>query len=58
MRKIYESRADSSSIIKDYYLGAKKSGARVPIIFGMTASPVDSKEDVVQAAEDVTPEDV
>ena len=50
--------ANDSSIIKDYYLEAKKSGARIPIIFGMTASPVDSKEDVVQAAEYATPKTV
>ena len=43
--------ADENSIIKDYYLEAPKSGMRVPRIFGMTASPVDAKVDVVEAAE-------
>lgn len=36
-------------IIKDYYLADRKDKPR-PRIFGMTASPVDSKSDVAEAA--------
>lgn len=36
-------------IIKDFYL-AQNDVFKRPKIFGMTASPVDAKEDVVEAA--------
>lgn len=36
-------------IIKDFYL-AELDPAERPKIFGMTASPVDAREDVVKAA--------
>ena len=36
-------------IIKDYYV-TQMDLAKRPKIFGMTASPVDAREDVVQAA--------
>lgn len=36
-------------IIKDYYV-TQEDPAKRPKIFGMTASPVDAREDVVQAA--------
>ncbi|KAI9848483.1 MAG: Dicer-like protein 1 [Thelocarpon superellum] len=39
-------------IIKDFYLSLPDTGLR-PKIFGMTASPVDAKVDVVQAAKDL-----
>lgn len=36
-------------IIKDFYIPLEKP-AKVPKIFGMTASPVDARVDVVKAA--------
>ena len=39
-------------IIKDYYLAEKDTSVR-PRIFSMTASPVDAKADVVEAARDL-----
>lgn len=36
-------------IIKDYYV-AQEDPTKRPKIFGMTASPVDAREDVVKAA--------
>ena len=39
----------SARIIKDYYL-AQNDPEKRPKIFGMTASPVDAREDVIQAA--------
>lgn len=35
--------------MKDYYV-AKDDPAKRPKVFGMTASPVDAREDVVKAA--------
>jgi endoribonuclease Dicer len=40
---------DCHRIIKDHYMGHSTSSLR-PKIFGMTASPVDGKKDVLQAA--------
>ncbi|KAK0259642.1 Dicer-like protein 1 [Friedmanniomyces endolithicus] len=39
-------------IIKDFYLEVEDEGSR-PRVFGMTASPVDAKSDVEQAANDL-----
>ena len=36
-------------IIKDYYITQEDPSKR-PKVFGMTASPVDARQDVVQAA--------
>ena len=41
-----------SRIIKDYYSTEKEEAAR-PRVFGMTASPMDGKTDVAQAANDL-----
>ena len=41
--------ADCSRIVKDFYMKERDSSKR-PKIFGMTASPVDAKVDVVKAA--------
>ena len=41
--------ADSVRIIKDFYLLETDETLR-PKIFGMTASPVDAKVDVIRAA--------
>lgn len=41
-------------IVKDFYL-AEPDLAKRPKIFGMTASPVDAKVDVVQAAKYLSP---
>lgn len=42
-------RLTLSRIIKDFYL-AQNDPTKRPKIFGMTASPVDARVDVVQAA--------
>ncbi|OQO09415.1 hypothetical protein B0A48_04813 [Cryoendolithus antarcticus] len=41
-----------AKIIKDYYIPDSNTSTR-PRIFGMTASPIDSKGDVVQAAQEL-----
>ena len=41
--------ADCSRIVKDFYMNERDAPKR-PKIFGMTASPVDAKVDVVKAA--------
>ena len=40
---------NSSRIIKDFYIPEPDLGKR-PRVFGMTASPVDAKDDPVSAA--------
>lgn len=40
-------------IIKDYYAAQEGTGARLPRIFGMTASPVDAQVDVRLAAREL-----
>ena len=47
------SLAQSSRIMKDFYL-AEADASKRPKIFGMTASPVDAREDVVKAAKSVS----
>ncbi len=39
----------TSRIMKDFYISEENASKR-PRVFGMTASPVDSREDVVKAA--------
>ena len=53
----YPNKLTLDRIIKDFYL-TESDLSRRPKIFGMTASPVDAKVDVVQAAKSVHPTDL
>ena len=49
LHHVMVSKLTSCRIIKDYYI-AEPDPTRRPRVFGMTASPVDAREDVVEAA--------
>ena len=49
LSQVNSARLIINRIIKDYYLRLEDP-TRLPKIFGMTASPVDARVDVVKAA--------